>query len=205
MLHGSKSVLTMTATLLVVSLSATSAFAHIGLGQAETFSTGFYHPMSGIDHVVAMVAVGLYAASLGGTALWLVPLAFVVTMMVGGILGYAGYPLPLVETGIGLSVVVMSLAIALGVKLRTVLAMALVAVFALFHGHAHGSEGAELGYFLPYAIGFVIATTLLHMAGIALCLGFDQLGNTPSDYLRRAAGLAGALAGLSLLGGLLPG
>jgi urease accessory protein len=88
MLHGSKSVLTMTATLLVVSLSATLAFAHIGLGQAETFSTGFYHPLSGIDHVVAMVAVGLYAASLGGTALWLVPLSFVVTMMVGGILGF---------------------------------------------------------------------------------------------------------------------
>ncbi len=111
--------------------------------------------------------------------MWLVPLAFVATMMMGGILGYAGYPLPLVETGIGLSVVVMSLAIALGVKLRTVMAMALVGLFALFHGHAHGSEGAELAYFLPYATGFVIATALLHMAGIALGLGFDQLGKTP--------------------------
>ena len=191
------------ATLFVLCLTTVPAFAHVRLGQVETFSTGFLHPLAGLDHVLAMVAVGLYAASLGGSALWLVPLAFAGTMIVGGILGYTGVPLPLVEAGIGLSVVVMGLAIALGVRLPTVAAMALVGLFAVFHGHAHGSEGAELALFLPYALGFVMATALLHMAGAALGFGLDQLGKTPSDYLRRAAGVAGALAGLSLLTGLL--
>ena len=189
--------------LLALCLTTVPAFAHVSLGQVETFSTGFFHPLDGIDHVLAMVAVGLYAASLGGSALWLVPSAFVGTMIVGGILGYTGVPLPLVEAGIGFSVMVMGLAIALGVKLPTVAAMALVGLFALFHGHAHGSEGAELAHFLPYAIGFVMATALLHMVGIALGLGLDQLGKTPSDYFRRAAGVAAALAGVSLLTGWL--
>lgn len=191
------------AALFALCLTTVPAFAHVGLGQVETFSTGVFHPLGGIDHVLAMVAAGLYAARLGGSALWLVPLAFVGTMIVGGIVGYTGVPLPLVEAGIGLSVVVMGLAIALGVKLPTVAAMALVGLFALFHGHAHGSEGAELAQFLPYAIGFLIATALLHMAGIALGLGLDQLGKTPSDYLRHAAGVTGVLAGLSLLSGWL--
>ena len=191
------------AALFALCLTTVPAFAHVGLGQVEPFSTGFFHPLGGIDHVLAMVAVGLYAARLGGSALWLLPLAFVGTMIVGGIVGYTGVPLPLVEAGIGLSVVVMGLAIALGVKLPTVAAMALVGLFALFHGHAHGSEGAELAQFLTYAIGFVIATALLHMAGIALGLGLDQLGKTPSDYLRHAAGVTGVLAGLSLLSGWL--
>jgi urease accessory protein len=191
------------AALIALCMTTVPAFAHAGLGQVETFSTGFFHPLSGIDHVLAMVAVGLYAASLGGSARWRVPLAFVATMIVGGILGYTGVPLPLVEAGIGLSVMVMGLAIALGVKLSTVAAMALVGLFALFHGHAHGSEGAALAYFLPYAIGFVIATALLHVVGIAFGLGLHQLGKTQSDHLRRAAGATGVLAGLCLLTGWL--
>lgn len=191
------------ATLVVMFLSTAPALAHVGFGPADTFSHGFTHPLSGLDHVLAMVAVGLYAASLGGRALWLVPAAFVGTMIVGGLLGYAGIPLPLVEQGIGLSVVVMGLAIAFGVKLPTVAAMGLVGIFALFHGHAHGSEGAQLASFLPYAAGFVVATALLHVAGIALGLGLDKLGQAPSNYLKRAAGSAGALAGISLLAGWL--
>jgi urease accessory protein len=193
----------MPAALIALCLTTVPAFAHVGLGQVETFSTGFFHPLSGIDHVLAMVAVGFYAAGLGGSALWRVPLAFVATMIVGGILGYTGVPLPLVAAGIGLSVMVMGLAIALGVKLPTVAAMALVGLFALFHGHAHGSEGAALTYFLPYTIGFVIATALLHVAGIAFGLGLDQLGKRQSAPLRHAAGVAGALAGLCLLTGWL--
>lgn len=191
------------ATFVALCLTTVPALAHVGLGQVETFSTGFLHPLTGMDHVLAMVAVGLYAASLGGAALWLVPCAFVGMMMVGGLIGYSGFPLPLVEQVIGLSVVAMGLAIALGVRLPTVIAMGLVGLFALFHGHAHGSEGAELASFLPYAAGFVIATALLHMAGITLGLGLDRLGKTPSNILRRAAGAAGALAGISLLGGWL--
>jgi urease accessory protein len=150
-----------------------------------------------------MVAVGLYAASLGGAALWLVPCAFVGMMIVGGVVGYSDIPLPLVEQTIGLSVVVMGLAIALGVRLPVVLAMGLVGLFALFHGHAHGSEGAELASFLPYVAGFIVATVALHMAGIGLGLGLDRLGTTQAGYLRRLAGAVGALAGVSLLFGWL--
>jgi urease accessory protein len=190
-------------TLTLLLLSTGSAFAHVGLGHVETFQTGFFHPLSGIDHVLAMVAVGLYAASLGGAALWLVPCAFVGMMIVGGLIGYGGVPLPMVEQAIGLSVVVMGLAIALGARLRTVAAMALVGLFALFHGHAHGSEGAALASFLPYAAGFIAATVGLHMAGIGIGLGLDRLGTAQADYLRRAAGAVGALAGVSLMLGWL--
>lgn len=192
------------ATLVALWLSTVPALAHVGVGPVDTLGHGFMHPLSGIDHILAMVAVGLYAAGLGGRALWLVPSAFVGTMILGGLLGYLGFPLPLVETGIGLSVVVMGLAIALGVRLPTVAAMALVGLFALFHGHAHGTEGMGLGVaFLPYAAGFVIATASLHMAGIALGLGLDRPSTTPSNLLRRAAGAVGALAGLCILAGWL--
>ena len=187
--------------LFALCLIGSPAFAHIDHGHTETFSTGFFHPLGGIDHVLAMVAVGLYAASLGGSAIWLIPVTFVVTMVVGGALGHAGFPLPYVEQGIGTSVVFMGIAIAFGVRLPTVIAMGLVGLFALFHGHAHGSEGAELTAFLPYAAGFVVATSVLHVSGIALGLGFDQLGRAPSELLRRAAGTIGAVAGVSLLAG----
>ena len=157
-------------------LTTGSAFAHVGLGQAAGFAHGVIHPLSGLDHIIAMVAVGLYAANLGGRNLWLLPSAFIATMIFGGILGYSGVPLPLVEGGIGLSVVAMSLAVAAGVNLPTVAAVALVSLFALFHGHAHGSEGAALSSFLPYAAGFVIATASLHLAGIGLGLGLERFG-----------------------------
>jgi urease accessory protein len=124
-------------------------------------------------------------------------------MIVGGVIGYGGVPLPLVEHAIGLSVVAMGLAIALGVRLSVVLAMELVGLFALFHGHAHGSEGAQLASFLAYAAGFIVATVALHAAGIGLGLGLDRLGTAQADYLRRVAGGAGALAGVSLLFGWL--
>ena len=192
-----------TAALALWCLTAGPAFAHVGLGHVAGFAHGFVHPLSGLDHIIAMVAVGLYAANLGGRNLWLVPSAFVATMIIGGVLGYSGVPLPLVETGIGLSVVVMSLAVAAGVNLPTVAAMALVGLFALFHGHAHGSEGVELTLFLPYAAGFIIATTLLHLAGIGLGLGLDRFGATVSRTLKRAVGVAGALAGVAILSGML--
>ena len=181
--------------------AAGPAFAHVGHGQAAGFAHGFFHPLSGLDHIIAMVAVGLYAANLGGRNLWLLPLAFVTTMIFGGTLGYSGFPLPLVERGIGFSVVVMSMAVAAGVNLPTVAAMALVSLFALFHGHAHGSEGAALSSFLPYAAGFVIATASLHFAGVGLGLGLDKFGMTVSLALKRALGVAGALAGLAILAG----
>lgn len=175
------------------------ALAHVGVGAAAGAAHGFAHPFAGLDHVLAMVAVGLYAAQLGGRAIWLVPGAFVATMIAGGMLGYAGVPLPMVEQGIGLSVVAMGLAVAFGVRLPTVAACALVGLFALFHGHAHGSEGAALASFLPYAAGFVAATVLLHMAGVALGLGLNRLGGRIALRAHQAAGLAGALAGIAIL------
>lgn len=178
------------------------AFAHVGLGHVAGFTHGFVHPFSGLDHIIAMVAVGLYAANQGGRNLWLVPSAFVGTMIVGGALGYLGVPLPLVEGGIGVSVVVMSLVVAAGVNLPTVAAMALVSLFALFHGHAHGSEGTALASFLPYAAGFVMATASLHFAGISLGLGLDKLGTSASLALKRAVGVSGAIAGIAILVGV---
>ena len=185
-------------------LTAAPAFAHVGVGPVDTFSRGFLHPLNGIDHILAMIAVGLFAVNLGGAALWLVPSAFVGTMIFGGALGYYGWPLPMVEEGIGLSVVVMGLAIAFGVRLPTIAAMTLVGLFAVFHGHAHGTEGVGLGIsFLPYAAGFVIATASLHVAGIALGFGLDRLGTKRALMLKRVAGSMGALAGVSLLAGWL--
>src|SRR5712691_13125768 len=139
-------------------LAATAAQAHIGVGDAVGFVHGFTHPISGIDHVLAMVAVGLFAAQLGGRALWLVPLAFVAMMGVGGAFGMAGANLPLVEIGIGLSVVVLWLAVAVGFHLPTAGAMALVGFFAIFHGHAHGAEMPEAASGLEDGLGFVVAT-----------------------------------------------
>jgi len=177
------------------------AMAHTGVSAAEGFQHGFFHPLGGLDHMLAMVAVGLYAAMLGGRNMWLVPAAFVATMVAGGALGYGGVYLPMVEQGIGLSVVVMSAAIALGFRLPTALAMLLVGVFALFHGHAHGAEGADVASFAPYAVGFILATSLLHAVGVALGLGLGKLAQERSLWARRVAGAAGMVAGALILAG----
>ncbi|MGE4127747.1 MAG: HupE/UreJ family protein, partial [Hyphomicrobiaceae bacterium] len=162
---------------------------------------GLSHPVSGLDNILVMVAVGIFAATLGGRALWLVPAAFVAAMVAGGLLGYSGVAVPLVEPAIAISVLAMGLAIAIGLKLPTAAAMGLVAVFALFHGHAHGSEGAALASFAPYATGFVVATAALHIAGIGLGVGLDRIGTARGTWLRGAMGAAGALAGIMLLVG----
>jgi urease accessory protein len=187
--------------MLAASGLAAPASAHTGVSAAHDLAQGFTHPLSGLDHVLAMVAVGLYAAQLGGRSLWLLPAAFVGTMIAGGLLGYAGAPLPMVEQGIGVSVVAMGAAIALGLRLPVLVATGLVAIFAAVHGHAHGSEGAGLASFLPYAAGFVAATVILHAAGILTGLGLDRLGPRPATVLKRAAGVAGALAGIAILVG----
>ena len=132
------------AALAVLAASSTVASAHMGVGHADGLAHGFWHPLSGIDHVLAMVMVGLFAAQLGGRALWLVPAAFVAVMAIGGAVGFAGLPVPFVELGIGLSIVVLGAAVALGFKTVVAAAMALVGFFAVFHGHAHGAA-AERG------------------------------------------------------------
>lgn len=166
------------------------AMAHPGHGLHVDAVQGLLHPLTGLDHVLAMLAVGVFAAQLGGRALWAVPAAFVLAMVAGGALGYLGLPLPMVEPGIALSVIVMGLAVAFGVRLPLAPAMALVAAFAVFHGHAHGAEAG--GSFLGYAAGFVIATAALHLAGIVL-------GRALAVHATRLAGATGALAGAALL------
>jgi urease accessory protein len=178
-----------------------AALAHSGHGDAAGFTHGFMHPLGGLDHVLAMVAVGLYAALLGGRALWLVPATFVAVMALGGAAGVAGYALPYTEIGIALSVVVLGVAVALRVSLPTLAAVALVGVFAVFHGHAHGAEMPQdlSGY--EYAAGFLAATALLHGAGIAVGLGIGKLSELGGRRVAQAAGGAVALAGVVLLVG----
>jgi urease accessory protein len=188
--------------LLATALLPASAFAHTGVGAAGGFGHGFMHPIGGLDHILAMVAVGMFAARLGGRALWLVPAAFVGMMAMGGLAGVSGVSLAFVEIGIAASVLVLGLAVAFRWSLPVAAAMALVGFFAVFHGHAHGSEMPASASGLAYGLGFMLATALLHAAGIALGLGFGRMGER-SRLAFQAGGGAMALAGLGLLAGVL--
>lgn len=188
---------------LAVALAPAIASAHTGIGATTGFLHGFWHPIGGIDHVLAMVAVGLFAAQLGGRALWAVPATFVAVMAAGGTLGMAGVALPAVEVGIALSVLVLGLVVLAGRRWPLGLAMALVAVFAVFHGHAHGSEMPVDASGLSYGLGFMLATALLHLAGIGLGIGLGRLAATEGGRLTQASGAAIALAGVVLLAGAL--
>src|SRR6186713_604314 len=126
--------------LIAALLMACPAFAHSGEGVAGGFAAGFLHPLSGLDHLLAMVAVGIWGAFLGRPLVWVLPVAFPLVMVVGGVLGIAGVPLPHVEVGIAASVIVLGLAIATAWRAPVGLAVAIVAIFAIFHGHAHGTE-----------------------------------------------------------------
>jgi urease accessory protein len=175
------------------------ALAHPGHGDAAGFTHGLMHPLGGLDHVLAMVAVGLYAALLGGRALWLVPATFVAAMALGGAAGVAGYALPYREIGIALSVVVLGAVVALRVSLPTLAAAALAGAFAVFHGHAHGAEMPQSLSGYEYAAGFLVATALLHGAGIALGLAMGQLSALGGRRVAQTTGGAMALAGIVLL------
>jgi urease accessory protein len=185
-------------TLLValgLGLAPTFAQAHIGY-HPDGFAAGFSHPFTGLDHLLAMVAVGLWAASLGGAARFVVPGAFLALMAVGGAIGLYGAPLPMVESAIAASVVILGLLVALEVKLATPLAAVLVGAFALFHGHAHGTELPAMAHAGSYVAGFLGATAVLHMAGLGLgLLRFGRYGVT----LSRLAGAAMSLTGIALL------
>lgn len=183
-------------------LLPTLAFAHTGVGATSGFLHGFGHPISGLDHVLAMVTVGLFAFQLGGRALWLVPSAFVGLMAAGGALGLSGVAMPFVETGIALSVVVLGAAVALDLRAPVAVAAALVGFFALFHGHAHGAEMPEDAGGLAYALGFTLATALLHAAGIAAGFGLGRLAGR-ARLLTRGAGALVSLAGIGFLAGML--
>jgi urease accessory protein len=147
-----------------------AAWAHVESGQAGGFLSGLSHPVSGLDHVVAMIAVGLWGAQLGMPALWVLPVAFPMLMAVGGMLGLIGVPLPGVEVGIALSAVVLGALVLGRVRLPLAAAVVVVALFAVFHGHAHGTELQAGQNAMLYSLGFVIATGLLHGVGIAIGL-----------------------------------
>jgi len=186
--------------ILALLLVAGPAIAHVGHGANASFTAGIGHPFGGLDHVTAMVMVGLWAALKGGRALWVWPTAFVSVMLAGGVLAMTDVPLPFVEPGIFASVVALGLLVGLAVDLPVGAGAAILAVFALLHGHAHGSEVAETSSGFAYIMGFALATAALHLAGI----GFAQ---TMAHFsLRAAVRIAGALCvpiGASLFAGVL--
>ena len=188
-------------TLLALAAFTGVAEAHTGVGHTIGFMHGFLHPLSGLDHMLAMIAVGLFAARLGGKAFWAVPLAFVAMMVVGGTMGMNGIGLPYVEFGIAASVIVLGAAVALGFSLPVSVAMGLVGFFAVFHGHAHGAEMPVDATGFNYGLGFVFATALLHCAGLGLGLAISRATVSRHSGLVKLTGAAMAVAGVGMMAG----
>ncbi|MEJ2532386.1 MAG: HupE/UreJ family protein [Halioglobus sp.] len=184
--------------LVTIALWPLAAWAHVASGEAGGFLSGLSHPVSGLDHVVAMIAVGLWGAQLGMPALWILPVAFPMLMAFGGMLGLIGAPLPGVEVGIALSAVVLGALVLGRVRLPLAVAVAVVACFAVFHGHAHGTELEAGQNAMLYSLGFVIATGLLH--GVGISVGLIQRWDLGGRLLRGAGALVMA-AGLYFLWG----
>lgn len=182
-------------------LSAGAAQAHTVGAHGAGFIAGFAHPFGGLDHLLAMIAVGLWAAQLGGRALWVVPAAFAGTMALGGIVGLAGYELSGFEQVVAASVLVLGMVIALALRMRTDLAAMLVGAFAVCHGLAHGAELPASAAPLGYVVGFILATALLHGVGCGLGLLSARTGRTDRIGRRavRTAGAAIAVAGVYLV------
>jgi urease accessory protein len=171
------------------------AFAHTGLEHAFSFASGFKHPWTGFDHMLAMVAVGLWAGLNGGRALWAWPVAFVGMMLAGGALGIAGVAIPFVEPGILASVVILGLLVLTAARLPVAPGVALVALFAVLHGHAHGAELPAQASALTYAAGFALATAVLHAIGVGVA--YIAKGES-GRMLVRGAGALVAAAGIAL-------
>lgn len=171
------------------------ANAHPGHGGG--LMAGIAHPLFGLDHVLAMVAVGVWAFQLGGRAKWLVPASFVALMAVAGGVGMAGIGLPMVEIGIAASVLILGLLIAFSVRVTPAIGAGIVALSAIFHGHAHGAEMPLLGSAWQYGIGFVLATAALHGLGLALGKGLDK-----QSLVLRATGAMVAASGAWMMTGV---
>ncbi|MGE6793562.1 HupE/UreJ family protein [Pseudomonas guineae] len=181
---------------IVLFLSPTMAFAHAGHDHSGLMA-GLAHPVFGLDHLLAMLAVGLWAAQQSGAARWALPLTFVGTMLIGGLLGFNDLQMPLMETGIAASVLAFGLLVAVAIRLPVLGAMGLTAVFALTHGVAHGLELPALASPWGYAAGFVIATAALHASGYALV----RLLPHAAAPVVRLLGVASAVTGAWLLTG----
>jgi urease accessory protein len=178
-----------------MALASGEALAHTGAEHAVSFATGFAHPFTGLDHLLAMVAVGLWAGLNGGRALWAWPAAFVGVMVLGGALGIAGVTLPLVESGILASVVVLGLLVLGALRLPVAIGAALVGLFALLHGHAHGTELPAEGAAVSYFLGFALATAVLHTLGLGVAYA---AGSERGKLVVRGAGALVAIAGVAL-------
>jgi urease accessory protein len=188
-------------SLALVVAASTPAFAHLNPAEHGSFAAGFSHPLFGLDHILAMVGVGLWASVLGGRALWLVPTAFVVTMMIGFGAAMTNIGLPFVEPVIAASVVVLGLLALVALQAPTRIAIAMVGFFALFHGYAHGGELGEAGAW-PFMAGFALATALLHSVGVSNGLAAGRLaGGDAGRMVVRAAGGLTALCGLWIAAG----
>jgi urease accessory protein len=177
----------------LLALPAATLHAHPLHTSMGGLASGIVHPLFGFDHFLVMLAVGLWAAQLGGRALWLVPGTFLGMVVAGGALGFAGVPVPFAEQGIAASIVVMGLLIVMAARLPIWSGMALVGLFALFHGHAHAVELTAGLSATTYAIGFVLTTALLHLVGIALGVLAQRLQR---PILPRLVGVSLLLAGL---------
>lgn len=175
---------------------SSAALAHVGDHSGMSFSEGLAHPFTGLDHMLAMVAVGLWASQLGRPAIWLLPLTFPVIMAIGAAFGVSGGELPWIEIGIASSVLVLGAAVAMALRPSLVVSAALVALLALLHGYSHGVELPAHVAALTYGIGFVAATLVLHALGIAIGLFAN---NIPLRYVARTAGAAIAAVGVFLL------
>jgi urease accessory protein len=174
-------------------LPVSSAEAHVQHGGATGFTTGFCHPWSGWDHILAMVAVGVWGVQLGRPAIWLLPVTFPVIMSIGGFLGLVGFPLPGTEIGIGLSALFLGIMVAAEARPPLWMAVLMVGIFGLYHGHAHGTELPPNEDGLSYSIGFVVATGCLH--GVGISLGLVHHWKAGAVALR-VAGMVIALAGV---------
>jgi urease accessory protein len=181
---------------LALALAPAAALGHEEAGQAAGFLAGLAHPVSGLDHVLAMVAVGLWGAVLGAPAIWVLPVAFPLVMAAGGLLGLLGVPLPGVELGIAISALILGAAVLIEARPPPAVAAVVVGFFAIFHGHAHGTELPAGTSALLYSLGFVVATGLLHASGIAV--GALHRWRTGGVAVRLAGGGV-ALGGLFFL------
>jgi urease accessory protein len=193
MTHASRLAILLGAAALAI---APAASAHVGIGETAGFARGFVHPFGGLDHVLAMVAVGLWAGQRGGRARWMIPMTFVTIMILGGLMGALGVTLPYVEQGIALSVLVLGILVAAAVSWPLPASMLLVGVFALFHGHAHGAEMPVTASGIEYGAGFVLATAILHASGVGAAI---LARNFHRSLPMRLSGTAIAASGVVLL------
>jgi urease accessory protein len=169
-------------SVLILSFLPSLAHAHIGVGVASGWAHGVLHPFLGLDHLCAMLAVGLWAKQMGGRALWSIPLTFVSVMALGGLLGMGAMSLPFIENGIFFSLIALGFLVAVAIQLPLSVSACIVGVFALFHGYAHVAEMPQSASGLFYALGFMLSTTMLNVAGILMATGLAKIGR--SQWLR---------------------